>query len=98
MDLERLVALVVKTVIEELVRQNVIRPGQYASTHGRTESPAVPPVKKQATGRVVSAQMILDAAAAGAVSYEAPPGALITPLAADVAREKGIRILKAGKG
>ena len=41
--------------------------------------------------------MILDAAAAGAVSYEAQPGALITPLAADVAREKGIQTYMCGE-
>jgi len=46
----------------------------------------------------VSAQMILDAAKAGVTTYEAPAHALITPLAAEVAREKGIEIISADTG
>lgn len=102
MDLERLVALIVKTVIEELVRQDVIRidhPTEVVLSQDRTRpttsSTGIGSNRKE--GRVVSAQMILDAAKAGATTYDVPASAIITPLAADVAREKGIRIKRADK-
>ncbi|MDP6053652.1 MAG: hypothetical protein QF879_15005 [Candidatus Latescibacteria bacterium] len=99
MDLERLIALIVKTVVEELVRQDVIRLDHTGVTlsqgQGKTVSSAV---SNRSPGRVVSAQMILDAAKAGVTTYEAPAHALITPLAAEVAREKGIEIISADTG
>lgn len=100
MDLERLVALIVKTVVEELVRQDIIRIDPTEESPSKAEGrSARPPVESNGReSRVVSAQMILDAAKAGAMTYGVSARALVTPLAVDVAREKGIRIKRAGKG
>jgi hypothetical protein len=86
-DLERLIALIVKSVVEELARQGLIQ------TEERPET-AAPAASKPAPGtrRVVSARMVLEAAGAGRLSLDVPCNALITPLASDVAREKGITI------
>ncbi len=99
MDLERLIALIVKTVVEELVRQDVICLDHTGVTLSQSQDTTVSStVSNRSPGRVVSAQMILDAAKAGILTYEAPAHALITPLAAEVAREKGIKIIGADEG
>ncbi|MDA0683682.1 MAG: ribose 5-phosphate isomerase B [Bacteroidetes bacterium] len=43
--------------------------------------------------KVISEQTIREAARAGQSSFHAPPGAIVTPLAADFARSAGINIL-----
>lgn len=88
MDIERLIVLIVKTVVEELLRLGVISADQTSQT--------VPPLPHSATTagkrRVVTAQMVLDAAAMGHTTLDVPSGSLITPLARDTAKEKGITI------
>ncbi|MBI4551746.1 MAG: hypothetical protein HY710_05720 [Candidatus Latescibacteria bacterium] len=85
MDLERLITLIVKTVVEELVRQGVIQGTTPAA-------PASRPMTEKGKRRVVTARMVLDAAAAGRSTLDVPVGSLITPLARDTAKEKGIAI------
>lgn len=85
MDLERLITLIVKTVVEELIRQGVIQGTTPAA-------PASRPMTETGKRRVVTARMVLDAAAAGRSTLDAPAGALITPLARDTAKEKGMTI------
>jgi hypothetical protein len=96
-DIERLIALIVKTVIEELTRQGLIRPEglMEGSQPDVAATPTVDPAKS--ARRVISAEIVLDAARTGRSVLEVPPDAIITPLAQDTAKEKGITIRR-GKG
>ena len=99
-DIERLVALIVKTVIEELTRQGIIRSDglMERSQPAVTATPIPDPAKPaKSSRRVVSAEIVLDAIRNGKSALEVPPNAIITPLAQDTAKEKGITIQR-GKG
>ena len=91
-DLERLIVLIVKTVIDELIRQGVIPADRM--------SPAAPSQPHSTTTagkrRVVTAAIVLDAAALGQRTVDVPAGSLITPLARDTAKDKGITIRVGG--
>ena len=97
MELERLITLIVRTIIEELGRQGLLR------SEGITRPDVPPPVavtaptSLSAKQRVISAQVVLDTAKAGHRVLDIPANALITPLAADVAREKQVRFRREGE-
>ena len=90
MDIERLIALIVKTVVEELARQGLIRVDDVSSPKHPAASGAVMPAKSRR--RVISAEIVLDAAQAGSTELEVASDALITPLAQDTAKGKGVTI------
>lgn len=101
MELERLIIVIVKTVIEELGRLGLIRPcGVTLSDPSVSASAAAPPAASKPLSvkqRVISAQVVLDAAKTGQRVLDIPAKALITPLAADVAREKQISFQRVGE-
>ena len=92
MDIERLIALIVRTAIEELSRQGMFSEG-LTGTPKREDTQAhvnLPPAKS--ARRVITAQMVLDAAKQGQTVLQTPAGAIVTPLARDTAQEKGVTI------
>ena len=96
MDIERLIALIVKTVVEELTRQGIIQ-SDISTTRVRFDkaTTSVKPEKQDIYAvehRVISEQIVLNASRAGHSVLEVPSNALITPLAEDTAKEKGLRI------
>ena len=94
MDIERLITLIVKTVVEELARQGLIRGDSISSPKRPVTSDAISPPASEAAPRrrVVSAAMVVNAAQAGDTELEVATDALITPLAQDMAKEKGVTI------
>ncbi len=93
MDIERLIAIIVKTVVEELARQGFIKATGRPNPPGvsNTVSDAATETAKSRK-RVVSAEMVLEVARAGHIELEVASDALITPLARDTAKEKGLTI------
>lgn len=91
MDTERLIALIVKTVIEELTRQGLMQAdvtGQRAlSVASETNGPGI-----RTKRHVISEETVMEAVRQGKCLLEINAEALITPLASDTANEKGIRI------
>lgn len=97
MELERLITLIVKTIIEELGRQGLLQAEGATKPDVSTPLPMAAPKPLSVTQRVISAQVVLDAAKAGHRVLDIPAKALITPLAADVAREKQVRFRRVGE-
>jgi hypothetical protein len=97
-ELERLVTLIVRTVIEELVRQGMIQTGMVTEKKRGPEAAAPTAARAARCDRkVISARIVLDVAKAGHTRLVAPSGAIITPLALDMAREKGVVIEREGE-
>jgi len=97
-DIERLIAFIVKTVVEELARQGFITVNDTARQNRPAVGNAVVDLSTasaKSRDRVVSAEMVLEAARAGHAELEVASYALITPLAQDTAKEKGLTIRRA---
>ena len=98
MDIERLIAFIVKTVVEELARQgfinvnDTVRPNRPAVSNNVVN---LATVSAKSRDRVVSAEMVQEAARSGHTELEVASDALITPLAQDTAKEKGLTIRRA---
>jgi len=96
-NVEQLILLIVRTVVEELGRQGLLHSETPSSTGpplATSASSATAPLSASLTveRRVVSAQTVLDAVRAGYSRIDVPPRAIVTPLAADLAKEKGMVI------
>lgn len=97
MELERLITLIVRTIIEELGRHGLLRAEGFTRPDLPQSVPVIAPTPLFAKQRVISAQLVLDTAKAGHRVLDIPANALITPLAADVAREKQVRFRREGE-
>jgi hypothetical protein len=90
-DTERLIALIVRTVIEELTRRGLMQSNVTdQSTPGAVSEAGDPGIRTNC--HVISEETVLEAVRQGKCLLEINAQALITPLASDTANEKGIRL------
>ncbi len=90
MDTDRLIALIVEAVLEELERQGVL--------HGECHTADVLNTPKEQNAvsvsdkHVISEATVLESAKSGSLVLEVARDALITPLANDTAKERRVTI------
>ena len=90
---EQLIEKIVRLVVEEMVRQGLLK---NSGSAGTPVKPGITGAAPAVVGRrpVISEQMVLTLARQGKTEMQVPARALLTPAAKDMLREKKMKLIK----